>query len=109
MHKKLTPEALEMIAQMAAAAYRAAAQVNADQPVYDPSQVSFHLVPIRICDRCLDERKEAFPYYVEDASGKRWDDLCNECFDALQPTTFYQFDDVEYADTARDDWGEGED
>lgn len=36
-----------------------------------------------ICDCCQDEKKEAFPYRVEDREGRLWTDLCNDCFEEL--------------------------
>lgn len=39
----------------------------------------------RICDRCKDESKEAFPYYVTGSDGVRYPDLCNDCFDEVSP------------------------
>lgn len=44
---------------------------------------SFHTTPIRVCDNCKDESKEAFPYGVKDRDGQHWDDLCNDCFETL--------------------------
>lgn len=44
---------------------------------------SFHVAPVYVCDHCHDDDKEAFPYGVDDANGRHWDVLCNECFDAL--------------------------
>lgn len=44
---------------------------------------SFHITPIYVCDNCKDDNKEAFHYGVHDATGKFWDDLCNDCFDLL--------------------------
>lgn len=55
---------------------KAIATANGNQP-------SLHIVGVRVCDHCMDDSKEAFPYNVMDAQGKFWDDLCNDCFDEL--------------------------
>lgn len=44
---------------------------------------SLHIIGVRICDHCRNEDEEAFPYGVTDAQGRYWQDLCNDCFDAL--------------------------
>jgi hypothetical protein len=44
---------------------------------------SIHVNQPRICDHCLDADREAFPYCVHGANGQLWQDLCNDCFDAL--------------------------
>lgn len=41
------------------------------------------ITPVRVCDHCRDESREAHPYGVKDSSGKCWQHLCNECFDSL--------------------------
>ena len=43
----------------------------------------FHILTPRICDRCKDEEKEAFPYGSIMATGK-YNDLCNDCFEILK-------------------------
>lgn len=43
----------------------------------------FHITPVRICDNCQDESKEAFPYNIDDANGIHFDHLCNDCYDAI--------------------------
>jgi len=47
---------------------------------------------IRVCDNCMDETKEAFPYYVNDRDQKFWEHLCNECFDSLGCVYIYEAD-----------------
>lgn len=47
------------------------------------TEMSLEMLMPTVCDCCKDDSKEAFPYCVEDAQGNYWDDLCNECFDAL--------------------------
>lgn len=42
-----------------------------------------HITGVRICDSCKGDDKEVFPYGVEDATGKYWEHLCDECFDSL--------------------------
>lgn len=43
----------------------------------------FTITPVRICEHCQDNQKEAFPYGAYDPSGRYWEILCNECFDTL--------------------------
>ena len=64
MNKEILPELIEAFAEVA-------------------QGHPFTITPVRICDHCKDESKEAFPYNVEDATGKHWDWLCNDCFDTL--------------------------
>lgn len=49
---------------------------------------------LRICDRCKDESKEAFPYYVVGSDGVRYPDLCNDCFDEVSPVTFLEGEEL---------------
>ena len=65
MNKEIPPELIEAFAELAQG-----------RP--------FTITPVRICDHCQNEQEEAFPYGVEDATGKHWDWLCNNCFDALK-------------------------
>lgn len=44
----------------------------------------FHVAPIRVCDHCQDDGREAFPYYATDKDGREWVHLCNVCFDLLE-------------------------
>lgn len=44
---------------------------------------SFTITMPYICDNCQREDVEAFPYDVYDREGKHWEDLCNDCFEAL--------------------------
>jgi rubrerythrin len=44
---------------------------------------NIHSTPIYVCDNCKDENAEAFPYHVNDKTGKYWEHLCNECFEKL--------------------------
>lgn len=48
----------------------------------------------RICDRCKDESKEAFPYYVTGNDRVRYPDLCNDCFDEVSPVTFLEGEEL---------------
>lgn len=68
MKAEVSPETLEALAKISKAAGGTGA---------------IHLTAARICDNCEDDDKEAFPYGVYDATGKYWEDLCNECFDLL--------------------------
>jgi hypothetical protein len=44
---------------------------------------SIHIVPVRVCDHCGDDSREAFPQNAEDYNGVLYQHLCNECYDAL--------------------------
>lgn len=44
---------------------------------------SIHITPVRVCDHCGDSEKEAFPYGAVDRNGNTWQDLCNDCWEAL--------------------------
>lgn len=76
MFKPLTPETVKVLNE----AIQAAAQ--AQGVTLDPA-TPIHVVGVRICDHCLDDDEEAFPYYVEDRDGNFWQHLCNDCFDEL--------------------------
>ena len=70
MKPELTPEMLE-------------AMTKAAQALTNGQAAQIHVNPPSICDHCKDADKEAFPYHVYDSNGELWEDLCNECFDAL--------------------------
>lgn len=69
MRKPLSPELEQVLADLAKA-------VGGDGP--------FYVLTPRICDKCGDESKEAFPYGIVD-DGKEYQHLCNECFVILCP------------------------
>ena len=64
MHKEIPPEVIKAIAEIAQGS-------------------PFTITPVRVCDHCKDEEKEAFPYCVNDKDGVYWDHFCNDCFDSL--------------------------
>lgn len=52
----------------------------------------FHINTPYICDRCLDENREAFPCGLFG-----FDDLCNKCYDELMATRVYESITIEDA------------
>lgn len=84
MKKKISDELAAALGEMAKAVGKA---VGDDGP--------FHIITPRICDLCKDEDKEAFPYGAVVATGK-YNDLCNDCYDALEKEAMQAIEEIEY-------------
>lgn len=68
MRKEPSPELVEIFAKIAKAL---------------GAEGGFHIIMPRVCDRCQNDEKEAFPFHVYDHMGQFWKDLCNGCFEEL--------------------------
>lgn len=77
MIKYPSPETMRALAEIAKVVIDRHAPTTAGVPA------SIRIPGVRVCDHCRNEDEEAFPYSVFDAKGDFWDDLCNDCFDAL--------------------------
>lgn len=67
MHKQLSTEQLQALTELATLAGGTLRSITL----------------ARVCDRCLDEDKEAHPFSVTDSDGTYWHHLCNECWEEL--------------------------